>query len=87
MRYTKTVPLQVKLLLVQPEQTVEAGDLIGFVGGTGLSTAPHLHWEVRVAGIAVDPIQWTEMAIPSSVLLSVQCCSKVLTRTRRRWSK
>ena len=43
---------------------MEAGDLIGFVGGTGLSTGPHLHWEVRVAAIAVDPIQWTEMAIP-----------------------
>ncbi len=51
-------------ILVQPGQTVETGDLIGFVGGTGLSTAPHLHWEVRVAGIAVDPIQWTAMAIP-----------------------
>ena len=51
-------------ILVQPGQAVEAGDLIGFVGGTGLSTAPHLHWEVRVAGIAVDPIQWTTMTIP-----------------------
>jgi murein DD-endopeptidase MepM/ murein hydrolase activator NlpD len=34
------------------------------VGDTGLVTGPHLHWEMRVGGIAVDPIQWTQMAIP-----------------------
>jgi murein DD-endopeptidase MepM/ murein hydrolase activator NlpD len=34
---------------------VESGDLIGTVGATGLVTGAHLHWEVRVAGVAVDP--------------------------------
>jgi murein DD-endopeptidase MepM/ murein hydrolase activator NlpD len=34
---------------------VEAGSTIGVSGSTGLSTGPHLHWELRVAGEAADP--------------------------------
>lgn len=37
---------------------VESGDLLGLVGSTGLSTGAHLHWEVRVMGVHVDPLQW-----------------------------
>lgn len=36
-------------------QHVQKGDLIGYVGTTGRSTGPHLHYEVRIAGEAVDP--------------------------------
>jgi len=40
---------------VEIGQTVEAGDLLGRVGSTGRSTAPHLHWSAYVDGENVDP--------------------------------
>ncbi|KQZ83243.1 peptidase M23 [Microbacterium sp. Root166] len=42
-------------------QTVEAGQLIGFVGSTGSSTANHLHFEVHINGSVVDPWAWLQM--------------------------
>lgn len=51
-------------LAVQVGQVVQRGDLIGYVGDTGLVTGTHLHWEIRVGGIAVEPMQWTRMALP-----------------------
>jgi murein DD-endopeptidase MepM/ murein hydrolase activator NlpD len=40
---------------VKVGQKVKRGDVIGFVGNTGLSTAPHLHYEVMANGRTVDP--------------------------------
>jgi murein DD-endopeptidase MepM/ murein hydrolase activator NlpD len=48
---------------VQVGQTVERGEVLGRVGNTGLSTGAHLHWEMRVMGIPVDPLQWTRTEI------------------------
>ncbi len=49
---------------VVPGQEVEGGTLIGYVGSTGLATGAHLHWEVRIGEIGVDPTEWTARAIP-----------------------
>ncbi len=40
-------------------QTVNKGDVLGYVGQTGWATGNHLHFEVRVNGTAVDPLGYT----------------------------
>nr|MBN1229883.1 LysM peptidoglycan-binding domain-containing M23 family metallopeptidase [Anaerolineae bacterium] len=50
--------------LVSPGDLVHAGQQIGAVGNTGLSTAAHLHWELWVNGFAVNPLQWVEVSFP-----------------------
>jgi murein DD-endopeptidase MepM/ murein hydrolase activator NlpD len=43
---------------VKKGQHVKRGDLIGYVGDTGLSTAPHLHYEVFINNQRVDPVHY-----------------------------
>jgi murein DD-endopeptidase MepM/ murein hydrolase activator NlpD len=40
-------------------QSVAQGDLVGYAGMSGLATGPHLHWEIIVRGVEVDPVFWT----------------------------
>jgi murein DD-endopeptidase MepM/ murein hydrolase activator NlpD len=42
---------------VTPGQRIRKGEVLGYVGSTGLSTGPHLHYEVRVNGRAIDPLR------------------------------
>ncbi|MDH7640315.1 M23 family metallopeptidase [Sphingomonas oryzagri] len=42
-------------IIVRPGETVQQGELIGYVGSTGLSTGPHCHFEVYRGGQAIDP--------------------------------
>jgi murein DD-endopeptidase MepM/ murein hydrolase activator NlpD len=51
-------------MLVNVGDMVEKGQVIGIVGGTGRATGAHLHWEVWVNGVQVDPINWLDQAYP-----------------------
>jgi murein DD-endopeptidase MepM/ murein hydrolase activator NlpD len=49
---------------VKPGDWVEAGQLIGIIGNTGRSIGPHLHWEIWVNGVPVDPLDWVDRVFP-----------------------
>lgn len=49
---------------VQDGQLVSRGEVIGEVGSEGLSTGPHLHWEMRVHGEASNPLAWVDRLFP-----------------------
>lgn len=44
-------------IAVSAGQKVQMGDVLGYVGSTGLSTGPHVHYEVRRDGRSVDPLR------------------------------
>jgi murein DD-endopeptidase MepM/ murein hydrolase activator NlpD len=50
--------------LVQPGDMVQPGQVIGLGGDTGRTTGPHLHWEVWVGGVQVNPQDWLTRAYP-----------------------
>ncbi len=50
--------------LAQVGAQVQQGEIIGTIGSTGRSTGPHLHWEVWVNGVNVDPLQWVNEVFP-----------------------
>jgi murein DD-endopeptidase MepM/ murein hydrolase activator NlpD len=49
---------------VKVGDVVEPGQPIGLIGATGRVTGPHLHWEVWVGGVPVNPMEWTQQAFP-----------------------
>ena len=49
---------------VQVGDVVATGQVIGYVGGTGRASGAHLHWEVWVNGVQVDPLEWLRLEYP-----------------------
>ena len=49
---------------VQVGEMVEAGQVIGLVGGTGRVTGAHLHWDLWVNGVQVNPLDWLQQSYP-----------------------
>ncbi|MBT9252451.1 MAG: peptidoglycan DD-metalloendopeptidase family protein [Brockia lithotrophica] len=45
-------------VVVQRGQSVKKGELIGYMGSTGRSSGPHLHYEVRLGGRPIDPVPY-----------------------------
>jgi murein DD-endopeptidase MepM/ murein hydrolase activator NlpD len=52
--------------LVKRGQRVERGDVIAYLGSSGRSTAPHLHYEVRVGDVAQNPLKFI---VPSDIIV------------------
>jgi murein DD-endopeptidase MepM/ murein hydrolase activator NlpD len=59
-----TIYAHQKEIYVTVGQQIEAGQTIGQIGMTGHVTGPHLHWEIWVNGIQVDPLDWLDVQIP-----------------------
>jgi hypothetical protein len=47
-------------IAVSAGDRVTKGQLIGYVGATGLADGPHLHWEMSVGGVLVDGLRWLD---------------------------
>ncbi len=54
----KTIYGHLSKVAVQPGRKVKRGDLIAYCGSTGLSTAPHLHYEVEYNGKKMNPVEY-----------------------------
>jgi hypothetical protein len=54
----KTVYAHLSKVLVKPGQKVTRGEIIGYVGNSGVSTGPHLHYEVRYNNKPVNPVHY-----------------------------
>jgi murein DD-endopeptidase MepM/ murein hydrolase activator NlpD len=53
----ETLYAQLQDYIVEEGQPVREGAIIGHVGNSGMSTAPHLHYEIRINGKTVDPLR------------------------------
>lgn len=56
-----SIYLHMSRFAVEEGANVKKGDVIGYIGSTGRSNGPHLHWSLYVNGFAVNPGQWVEV--------------------------
>ncbi len=56
-----SIYLHMSRIAVKDGKTVQKGDVMGYVGSTGRSTAPHLHWGMYVNGVPVNPALWVNL--------------------------
>lgn len=57
-----------KAAKVQKGQMVRQGQTIGYIGNTGLSTGPHLHYEIHLGTETIDPLQYIKNRSRASIL-------------------
>jgi len=57
----ETLYMHMSKLAVEPGASVKQGDVIGYVGTTGRSNGPHLHWTLYVNRVQVNPAQWVKL--------------------------
>jgi len=58
----ESIYLHMSKLAVAEDAAVKKGDVIGYVGSTGRSTGPHLHWSLYANGVPVNPLDWVQVA-------------------------
>ncbi len=58
----ETLYMHMSKLAVEPGAAVKQGDVLGYVGTTGRSSGPHLHWTVYVNSVQVNPGQWVKLS-------------------------
>ena len=51
-------------LRVKKGEFVNQGQIIGNIGNTGITTGPHLHYEVHIGSDVVDPIKYINIRLP-----------------------
>jgi murein DD-endopeptidase MepM/ murein hydrolase activator NlpD len=58
----ESIYLHLSRFAVSQGQQVRQGDVIGYIGSSGRSTGPHLHWTLYASGEPIDPLQWVKLS-------------------------